>query len=146
MVLQLCCQAPGSWHPTITGGRYILDRPSDWIGRLTPYLRYLGAALKYTNPIVGPWLGDSATSVVEMFKHNLELMNQLCESLPGLKESSFGQPRSEAEETATGAALRVLQGLLDERDPIRHWGGLRRTLSPEGHYLWLCDYHAAEYA
>jgi internalin A len=41
-----------------------------------------------------------------------------------------------------GAALHVLRHLLDEQDPQQHWGGLKKVLTPEGHYLWLCEYHA----
>ena len=45
-----------------------------------------------------------------------------------------------------GALLCGLRTLLDELDPARDWGGLRKVLTPEGHYLWLCDHHAEEYA
>ncbi len=41
--------------------------------------------------------------------------------------------------------LRALRLLLDEVDPKQQWGGLRKVLTPEGHYLWLCEYHAKEY-
>mgnify|MGYP000526592220 CR=1 FL=1 len=44
-----------------------------------------------------------------------------------------------------GAPLRTLRVLLEEKDPQRTWGGLKRELTPEGHYLWLCEYHAARY-
>ncbi|MEK7328842.1 MAG: hypothetical protein AAB217_26660, partial [Chloroflexota bacterium] len=48
-------------------------------------------------------------------------------------------------ERIEGAALRALRGLLDEKDKSQEWGGLRKVLTPEGHYLWLCDHHAQEY-
>jgi hypothetical protein len=44
------------------------------------------------------------------------------------------------------AALVALRQFLDEKDPEQRWGGLRKVLTPEGHYLWLCKYHAREYA
>jgi hypothetical protein len=47
---------------------------------------------------------------------------------------------------ASGAALRAIRRLLDELDPPQHWGGLTRVLTPEGHYLWLCEHHAETYA
>ncbi|MCU0516147.1 MAG: hypothetical protein MUC60_04620 [Oscillatoria sp. Prado101] len=50
-----------------------------------------------------------------------------------------------APEELQGAALRALRQLLDEKDPQQHWGGLKKVLTPEGHYLWLCDYHAKQY-
>lgn len=45
--------------------------------------------------------------------------------------------------------LHALRQILDEVEP--DWshhacGGLRKILTPEGHYLWLCDHHAQKYA
>ncbi|WP_375480544.1 hypothetical protein [uncultured Nostoc sp.] len=39
-----------------------------------------------------------------------------------------------------------MRQLLDEKAPQQHWGGLKNVLTPEGHYLWLCEHHAAEYS
>ena len=50
------------------------------------------------------------------------------------------------EERIEGAALQALRRFLDEKDPDQHWGGLKKVLTPEGHYLWLCEQHAREYA
>lgn len=41
--------------------------------------------------------------------------------------------------------LRDLWKLLDEVDRKQEWGGLKKVLTPEGHYLWLCNKHAEEY-
>jgi hypothetical protein len=49
-------------------------------------------------------------------------------------------------ERVGGATLRALRQLLDEKDPQQHWGGLKKVLTPEGHYLWLCEHHTQEYA
>ena len=46
---------------------------------------------------------------------------------------------------AQGASLRALRVLLDRLDPEQRWGGLTKVLTPEGHYLWLCPRHAAEF-
>ena len=48
-------------------------------------------------------------------------------------------------EPLQGAALRALRHLLDGQDSQQHWGELKKVLTPEGHYLWLCEYHAREY-
>jgi len=48
-------------------------------------------------------------------------------------------------ERIEGMELRALRKLLDEVDPQQEWGGLKKVLTPEGHYLWLCEEHAAEY-
>ncbi len=53
--------------------------------------------------------------------------------------------RPEAER-AGGASLRALRKLLDALDEKQEWGRLQKVLTPDGHYLWLCEYHAKEYA
>ena len=59
-----------------------------------------------------------------------------------LLERTGGGARAEWFE---GAELRALRKLLDEVDPQHHWGGLKKVLTPEGHWLWLCEEHAREY-
>jgi internalin A len=44
-----------------------------------------------------------------------------------------------------GMELRALRQLLDKVDEKQEWGGLKKVLTPEGHYLWLCNEHAEEY-
>lgn len=44
-----------------------------------------------------------------------------------------------------GAMLRALKLLLEEKDKQQTWGGLKRILTKEGHHLWLCPHHLAEY-
>ncbi len=34
---------------------------------------------------------------------------------------------------------------VNEVDKGHEWGGLKKVLTPEGHYLWLCEAHAGEY-
>jgi hypothetical protein len=46
---------------------------------------------------------------------------------------------------ASGAMLRAPKLLLEEKDKQRTWGGLKRILTKEGHHLWLCPHHLAEY-
>jgi hypothetical protein len=48
-------------------------------------------------------------------------------------------------ERLEGMELRSLRELLDEVDRNQEWGGLKKVLTPEGHYLWLCKGHAEEY-
>jgi internalin A len=40
---------------------------------------------------------------------------------------------------------RALRRLLDEVDLKQEWRGLKKVLTPEGHYLLLCKEHAEEY-
>jgi internalin A len=77
-------------------------------------------------------------------------MKALVEKMPSLKaDPSLALAENIAETTdpdrAEGAALRSMRLLLDRVDPQQQWGGLRKILTPEGHYLWLCSYHATEY-
>jgi len=149
--LQLYCQAPGEWHPTIEGGRYAIEDPANWIKATAPYLRKLVTVLKYAAPLAGPFVGVAWPVYEEMFKNDVKLMTELVEKLPDLEEGRESGLAEAVGETrgpdwASGAALRALRQLLDEKDPEQHWGGLRKVLTPEGHYLWLCEYHAQEYA
>jgi internalin A len=148
--LQLYCQAPGEWHPTIEGGKYQIDDPANWIKATAPYLRKLVTVLKYAAPLAGPFVEVAWPVYKEMFKNDIKLMTELVKQLPDLEA---GRELGLAEEIGgtgspdwvSGAALRALRQLLDEKDPEQHWGGLRKVLTPEGHYLWLCEYHAQAY-
>nr|MDZ8046469.1 COR domain-containing protein [Nostoc sp. DedQUE02] len=151
--LQLYCQAPGCWHPTQEGGLYEINEPAKWLRVTAPYIGNLFKVLKYAAPIIGPWLGVVDPKEYEtLFKNDLELFKEVAAKLPELKEFedleladkiAIGEDLDP--EHADGAALRALRQLLDEKDPQQHWGGLKNVLTPEGHYLWLCEHHAAEY-
>ncbi|MGF1933939.1 MAG: COR domain-containing protein [Nostoc sp. ChiQUE02] len=151
--LQLYCQAPGCWHPTQEGGLYEINEPAKWLRVTAPYIGNLFKVLKYAAPIIGPWLGVVDPKEYEtLFKNDLELFKELAAKLPELKESEdleladkIARGEDLDPERADGAALRALRQLLQEKDPQQHWGGLKNVLTPEGHYLWLCEHHAAEY-
>jgi len=151
--LQLYCQEPGCWHQAREGGRYEVNDPAKWLRTMAPFLIKLVSVLKYAAPLVGPWLAVvDAESYKTHFENDVALMKELVAMLPGFVPSidativegvaveNIGVPAS-----MEGAALRALRRLLDEKDPQQHWGGLRNVLTPEGHYLWLCDYHAQPY-
>ncbi len=148
--LQLYCQAPGYWHPTAGGGKYTVDDPAKWIQTVAPYLRKLVAVLKYAAPLAGPWVAWAWPVYEKMFKSDIKLTTELVKKLPDFegREADLieraGGPHGPGR--ASGAALRALRQLLDDKDPDHHWGGLKKVLTPEGHYLWLCEYHAQEYA
>ncbi|TKJ39119.1 GTPase [candidate division LCP-89 bacterium B3_LCP] len=146
MELQLFCQAPGQWHPTVEGGKYPVKQTPEWFTEVAPFVSKLASVLKYTIPLVGPWLGALAPDFEKVFHNDIELMQALVDKLPEIstsQESRFAE--GDFPERIAGSALRALRTLLDEKDPQQHWGGLKKILTPEGHYLWLCDYHAKEY-
>jgi len=78
-------------------------------------------------------------------------MQKLGEKIPeSLDEARSSQLASTMREgytpqQASGAMLRALKLLLEEKDKQQTWGGLKRILTKEGHHLWLCPHHLAEY-
>ena len=79
----------------------------------------------------------------------IKLMEELAKKLAGrdyieaeLLEMTEADGKTERLE---GMEVRALRKLLDEVDPKREWRGLKKVLTPEGHYLWLCKEHAEEY-
>ena len=153
--LQLYCQAPGCWHPTQEGGLYSIDDPAQWLQTMAPYVRNLVKVLKFATPFVGPWVRVlNPNEFDDLFKNDMELMKQLGERLPEIEGSrefelsggiGKGSSQNIDPEYLQGANLRGLHELLKEKDPQQHWGGLKKVLTPEGHYLWLCEYHAQQY-
>jgi hypothetical protein len=150
MELQLYCEAPGHWHPTYEGGRYEIKKQALWLNTMTPYITKLAKVIKLAVPLAGPFVGVVSAAFGEEFKHQLKLMEELARILAkdkDLREAAFAEEidRVGRAEHAGGVALRTLRKLLDEVDPQQHWGGLKKVLTPEGHYLWLCEDHAEEY-
>jgi hypothetical protein len=161
MALHLCCQAPNEWHYTYQqgdarSGYYEFEIPADWLVSVAPYLRLLFRLVQLATPFFHDSFGVSRADMEQEWGHHVELMNELLAHLPQLGQGDFDEmegldrliddplrgPRFEA----SGAALRQIRALLEEQDPTQKWGGLRKLLTPEGHYLWLCEYHASQYS
>ncbi len=153
--LQLYCQAPGCWHPTQEGGLYQINEPAKWLRITAPYISRLVGVLKYAAPLVGPWLGVANEDAYKnIFENDINLMKELVNKLPEIRDSEDLELANTVgrddiidpdPEYVQGAALRALRQLLEGHDTQRHWGGLQKVLTPEGHYLWLCGHHAKEY-
>jgi hypothetical protein len=156
--LQLYCQQPGQWHPALEGGLYEIDEPAEWYVKVAPILRGIAGVLKIVAPLAGPtaawtalFIGPAATEAVKYFNVDIEFTKALAEKLPEFKGDDASDIAKKLREhddpnLAHGPALRALRQLLDKKDPQQHWGGLQKVLTPEGHYLWLCEHHAQEYA
>jgi len=162
MVMQLYCQAPGHWHPAVEGkqcGRYEIKRPSEFFGSMGPYILGLAKVIRYAAPVAGAAAGMAAAGIggavigaeaAKRIAAEIKLMEELAKKLAGsdyleadlLERTKIGGKAGRVE----GAQLRALRILLDEVDKAHEWGGLRKVLTPEGHYLWLCEHHAQEYA
>ena len=123
---------------------------------MAPYIRRMFSVLKYAAPLVGPWIGVlSPENYKKRFEDDIKLMGELIKKLPDIEDTKtpgFDDPRLSVTllesdvERVEGASLRALRSLLDEQDPQQQWAGLERTITPEGHYLWLCPHHLAKYA
>ena len=89
-------------------------------------------------------------ALAEEFKHNLEFTEKLIEKMPDIDADEIaetadrlGRPPSPAE--VYGPRLRQLRRFLDQADPSHEWGGLTRLQTKEGHLIWVCPDHLAEY-
>lgn len=161
IVMQLFCQAPGEWHQVVKGakgGRYEIKKPSEFFGSLGPYILKLAKVIKYAAPVAGAAAGVVAAgpggavmgaAAAKKLAAQVKLMEELAKKLTDrdylsadlLDRTGIGGKAERIE----GMELRALRSLLDKEDPQHEWGGLKKVLTPEGHYLWLCEYHAAEY-
>ena len=157
MILQLFCQAPGKWHPTLDGGQYEIKQPAEFLKDLGSYIVKLAKVIKYAAPIAGAAAGTFAgpvgavmgaayaKQVVEQIKLMEELAKWMSEREYLEAELLESMSSGGKAEHIEGAQLRAFRKLLDEEDPKQHWGGLKKVWTPEGHYLWLCEYHSMEY-
>ena len=86
-----------------------------------------------------------------LIKYDVLFMEEMLTMLHAIRksssaESTYGFGEDGDQNRADMAALQALRQLLDRKDPQQDWGGLRKVQTPEGHYLWLCEYHAREYS
>jgi len=151
MELHLCCQEPGEWHPTFEGGKYVIEDPSKCLVSLAPYLQKMFTFLKFT-PVLNFGTATEASELEKFIKEDVRLMGEIIRKLRQLPETEqlrlWGEGAKEHPDRARmaeGSELRALRVMLDHLDPAHDWGGLRKVHTPEGHYLWLCRFHAAKY-
>ena len=148
--LKLYCQAPGCWHPTKSGGQYIFDYPPKWLRATGRYIQDMVSLLKFVTPIVGPWISLNAVDYAKLIADDIKIMSELVKIMPEIVETSEMGIADHLETLPEasyieGAGLRAVRQLLEKLDQPQVWGGLMRVLTPEDHYLWLCEYHAREY-
>jgi len=161
MVLQLYCQAPGDWHPVVKGakgGRYEIKKPAEFFKSMGPYILKLAEVIKYAAPVAGAAAGFVSagpggavmgTAAAKKLAAQIKLMEELAKKLVErdfiedelLERTGVGGKAERIE----GMKLRALRALLDKEDSAHEWGGLKKVLTPEGHYLWLCAKHKAKY-
>jgi len=148
--LHLLCQEPGQWHLTSSGGRYVFGKPPAWFRDAAPLLKHLVGCLKRCFPLKGELAVEGAAAFLEAhWKEDLLLTEDLVERLTttefGPLPALDGIGNDVSVEVAQGAAVRALRRLFEKLDSDRKWGGLQKTVTPEGHWLWLCEEHRAIY-
>lgn len=147
LYLKLYCQSPGNWHPTIKGGQYRIDNLLELLNAIEPFVTKLSSFMKYILPSTSSCTSEDDMQMYELLRDDFCLMENLLKELIALKA---GQDKglsmhcnSELEEDRT--SFKALREFLELKDHSRYWGGLKKVLTPEGHILWLCDYHANEF-
>ena len=110
--------------------------------------------MKFVAPVMGPWMAHSMPEYEKLLKTEIDLMKGLVDGLKDF-DVDFEQEkdmldrqlvRGVGEREAEGPSLWALRQMLDDADPTwRSTCALRKILTPENHYLWLCKHHAEEY-
>jgi hypothetical protein len=149
--LHLVCQQPGCWHLTERGAYEVTQYPR-LLRAALPYMKGMLQVLKYALPVVGIAFAVTDKTLGPLLKDDVSFMADLVHGLSGSVEAAepvdaglCALPDAPGFIEAEGAGLRALRILLDHLDPQQNWGGLTKVLTLEGHYLWLCPRHAAEF-
>lgn len=147
--LHLLCQNPKQIHPAtipIGGDKqytpYTIQRPKEWLIRALPYVKALSQLVSYA-PIIP---NSPFANAADLTEKCLEHMEYFVQQVDNLAEASTlpTMYAYDGEIAVDGAQLRSFRSMLDKIDPSHNWQGLKKWLSPEGHYLWLCPHHYAQ--
>ena len=141
--LTLWCEHPDNEHPC-EDGVHEIKQTKEWLANLGPYMSLTAKALKVVAAVaglsgVGDALGDGVKKLGEMEKLVTGLKPP-DRSMSGDREREGGGLTR-----AQGAGFRELFSLLHELDPRHRWARMRRFLTPQGDYLWICPDHHKEY-
>ena len=146
--LHLLCQHPKQIHPAtlpMEADRrydpYTIQRPKNWLVKVAPFIKAIVQLVAYAPVVPNSPLAE-ASDLTERCLEHMEYFLQQIDQI--IEDSSLSEPYiydDDSEISVDGTQLRVFRSLLDEVDTSQEWQGLRKWLSPEGHYLWLCPYH-----
>jgi internalin A len=118
---------------------------------MSPWLNRLSILLKVGIPLTKA-VGDVFDKIdVDQMKDQIALVEEITKNLPMLPmldtlDTSVPETHFQQEQQAIGPALRALHSFLIEADPSKIWGGLDKTLTPDGNILWMCEHHRQPYA
>lgn len=151
--LRLYCEEPGAWHPLPDdAGCYEVNEAADWLQKIKPHLTTLLTILKHAAPLAGPVLGMTVAHMSECMKAEVQTMTELVSQIPEpsripdpLDKDELRRDPGVSDRAGNDADFRALEALLLKLDPAREWGGLSRTVTPEGLTLYLCREHSETY-
>jgi hypothetical protein len=156
-VLRLHCEEPDAWH-ALPGddGAYEITELDPWLAKYGPTAARVLALIAKALPVAGTAAGIGAHLLDGRLRQDLE---HTCELLAHKIPPHLGmlddpdprrtlipeQPEQLRARAEHDADFRDLEAMLRALDPGRHWGGLDRTITPEGTTLYLCEKHARSY-
>nr|MDQ3012885.1 hypothetical protein [Acidobacteriota bacterium] len=153
-------------------GLYQIEVNGELLMLLAPYLPKLAKLLKYAKPFAQaakamaglPPVAPEVEGLRKIIESDYGMMERLVKNLPSPEELTKQSEKIRSLEDsaeakmmrglgdaanpteARGVLLRQLRRLLLEKDKDQIWGGLQRKyVKAEGHHLWLCPHHLAEY-
>jgi hypothetical protein len=141
--LTLWCEHPGNEHPTLDAV-YEIKRRKGWLVEVAPYLDIAAKALRVISAVAG--VSGVPHQAFSDGVAKVKGMEKLISELGGGQSGAFGEELGPGGVTsAQGAGFRELFVLLHEIDSGHRWGDMRRFLTPEGDYLWICPEHRCNY-
>jgi hypothetical protein len=146
--LYLICQHPSGPHQV--GDGYKLREAEEWWIKLNPWLNHVIKFLKFGIPM-GKAIGAVYDEIdVDHMQTQIALMEEIAQHVPEAAtldtlSDAVTQPHFKYEQQVIGPALRALYSFLTKADPNCIWGGLHKTLTPDGNILWLCETHHKQY-
>jgi GTPase SAR1 family protein len=142
----LMCQHPPGSH--CVGDGYELRKSREWWTTVSPWLKHLITFLKFGVPM-GHAIGAVVDGVdIKNMAAQIGLLEKITEDLaaiPALDSVDHVEQPHLSKEQLLGPALRALHSFLVEANPSQYWGGLHKTVIPDGNILWLCDTHRQQY-
>ena len=147
--LTLVCQHPPQPHAVEPA--YPLRQAEEWWITMSPWLNRLATFLKFGVPLAGKTLEVVLSEAdIKNWQNAINLLEEFTQDIPELakyesRDRDTTTPILHGEQQIVGSALRVLQHYLETVDAQKVWGNLRKTLTPDGHILWLCPSHRQQY-
>lgn len=128
----------------------MLREAEEWWIKVNPWLNRVITFLKFGIPM-GRAVGAVYDEVtLDHLKADLDLMDEITQHIPDVAtfdtlSAAAPEPDLNHEQRVIGPALRALHSLLTKADAGCAWGGLHKTITPDGNILWLCAEHRKQY-